>query len=209
MTGITTIQYKTLDEAVNYFNKKLFDGKLPDVFIIFQRKPRMAGHLSFERLSERDGKNKVTELALNPDMFYERTDIEILSDMVHEMVHLQQHCFGNPPRKSYHDREWGDMMKAIGLYPSKTGEPGGKETGQSMDDYIIEGGKFEIAAGAFLLGGKKLLLESIPTPKVEKEKKRTRWKWTCPVCMTNVWGKKDLHVACGDCGELFVIEEED
>jgi hypothetical protein len=37
-----------------------------------------------------------------------------------------------PPRRSYHDRQWAAKMKEIGLQPSTTGEPGGKETGSSV-----------------------------------------------------------------------------
>jgi hypothetical protein len=31
-------------------------------------------------------------------------------------------------------------MKEIGLHPSATGEPGGKETGKHMSHYIVSGG---------------------------------------------------------------------
>jgi hypothetical protein len=44
---------------------------------------------------------------------------------------------GIPPRRSYHDRQWAATMKEIGLRPSTTGEPGGKETGQSVTHYIL------------------------------------------------------------------------
>ena len=33
-------------------------------------------------------------------------------------------------------------MKEIGLQPSSTGEPGGKETGQTVSHYIIPGGRY-------------------------------------------------------------------
>ena len=49
---------------------------------------------------------------------------------------------GTPPRRSYHDRQWAAKMKEIGLQPSTTGEPGGKETGQTVTHYIVKGGAF-------------------------------------------------------------------
>ena len=85
------------------------------------------------------------ELALNPDVFTDRTDEEILSTLAHEMAHVWQQECGIPPRRCYHDKEFASKMKAIGLHPSDTGEPGGKETGQSMTHYIVAGGKY--AAG--------------------------------------------------------------
>jgi hypothetical protein len=33
-------------------------------------------------------------------------------------------------------------MKRIGLHPSNTGEPGGRETGEHMSDYIVEGNPY-------------------------------------------------------------------
>ena len=45
------------------------------------------------------------------------------------------------------------MMKAIGLQPSVTGEPGGKEAGQKMNHYIIPGGAFDKATTVLLQGG--------------------------------------------------------
>ena len=36
-------------------------------------------------------------------------------------------------------------MKEIGLQPSTTGEPGGKETGQSVTHYILPGGPYATA----------------------------------------------------------------
>jgi Transposase len=44
-----------------------------------------------------------------------------------------------PPRRSYHDRQCAAKMKEIGLQPSTTAEPGGKETGQSVTRYILPG----------------------------------------------------------------------
>jgi len=35
------------------------------------------------------------------------------------------------------DREWAAKMKEISLQPSKAGQPGGKQTGQSVTHYII------------------------------------------------------------------------
>ena len=62
--------------------------------------------------------------------YTDRTNEQTLSTLVHEMTHLQQQHFGKPSRSGYHNKEWGLLMRAVGLIPSSTGEPGGKETGQ-------------------------------------------------------------------------------
>ena len=38
--AITPVEYTGLQAAYDHFNKELFEGKLPDVFITYQRKAR-------------------------------------------------------------------------------------------------------------------------------------------------------------------------
>ncbi len=66
------------------------------------------------------------------------------------MCHLWQHHFGTPSRTGYHNKEWAAKMREVGLIPSDTGKPGGKDTGQKVSDYLEEGGRFERACTAFL-----------------------------------------------------------
>ncbi len=66
-----------------------------------------------------------------------------MQTLVHEMCHLWQKHFGKRGRGRYHNDEWARKMKEIGLIPSATGKPGGKQTGDSMSDYVFEGGAFE------------------------------------------------------------------
>lgn len=205
---ITEEQYKNLDDAYQYFNKHLFEGKLPDCLITLNRKARTYGYYHHEKFESRDGKQRVSEISLNPDNFNEREDIEILSTLTHEMCHVQQFFFGNPPRRGYHDKEFAILMSEVGLQVSSTGEVGGKTTGQKMSHYIIEGGKFEKVAGAFLLSGSKLNWNSVVETKEAKERKKTREKFSCPSCQTSAWAKKTAKLMCGNCEEHMVIEEE-
>lgn len=205
---ITEKQYKTLDDAFKYFNDKLFDGKLPDILITLQRKARTNGYHHFEKFEDRKSKNKITEIALNPDSFADRTDQEILSTLVHELCHHWQWSFGSPVRAGYHDKEWASKMNEIGLMPTSTGEVGGRQTGQRMTHVIVEGGKFETACGAFLTRGSALYLNSVVVPKETKERKKTREKFTCPRCHQSAWAKKTAKLACGNCIQPMIIEEE-
>jgi hypothetical protein len=45
----------------------------------------------------------------------------ILSTLVHEMVHVWQETYGNPSRRGYHNRQWAEKMREVGLQPSSTG----------------------------------------------------------------------------------------
>src|SRR5881398_518561 len=129
--AITITEYQGFQRAYDFFNRELFDGSLPQVLVTLQRHANTRGYFSPERFSGRIDTAAVHELALNPDSFTGRTDEMILSTLAHEMAHVWQQTHGKPPRKSYHDRQWASKMREIGLQPTSTGEPGGKETGQS------------------------------------------------------------------------------
>jgi predicted SprT family Zn-dependent metalloprotease len=137
----TSELYQALEKAYEHFNCELFDHQLPTVIFTFQRKSGVMGYFSPERWGNQRGK-KCNEIAINPSFFAQSRLIEICQTLAHEMVHCWQYHFGNPSRKSYHNLEWAKKMIEIGLMPSSTGEPGGKVTGQSMADYIIEEGLF-------------------------------------------------------------------
>src|SRR5262249_37129440 len=133
--AITPVEYSGLQEAYDEFNKQLFGGNLVDVFITYQRHAHSRGHFSPDRFSVRTASFGRHELALNPDHFVGRSDAEIASTLVHEMVHVWQQQHGKPPSRGYHDKEWSAKMKTIGLQPSSSGTVGGKETGQRMSHY--------------------------------------------------------------------------
>jgi predicted SprT family Zn-dependent metalloprotease len=112
------------------------------VLVTLQRHAKTRGYFSPERFHGRTGKTAVHELALNPDGFTGRTDEMVLSTLAHEMAHVWQQTHGKRPRRGYHNRQWASKMKEIGLQPSSTGEPGEKETGQTVSHYSIPGGRF-------------------------------------------------------------------
>jgi hypothetical protein len=68
------------------------------------------------------------EIALSPGTFAQRTDEEILSTLVHEMVHHWQRHFGKPGRGRYRRRMKQRLNKSYGRY----GQRWQAETGFSM-----------------------------------------------------------------------------
>ena len=121
--------YRTFNEAYAHFNEALFANSLPEVLITMQRRRSSRGYFAASRFAHRRGTEIVDEVALNPAAMQDRSDEQIASTLVHEMVHVWQEHFGKPGRRAYHNREWAAKMEAIGLIPSHTGEPGGKKTG--------------------------------------------------------------------------------
>jgi predicted SprT family Zn-dependent metalloprotease len=133
--------YEELQLAYDWFNQRLFEGVLPPCLITFQRNKRTMGYFCRDRFVDQSGK-KTDEIAMNPEYFAVISLDELLSTLVHEMTHLWQDHFGKPGRGSYHNQEWANKMLAIGLCPSDTGRPGGKQTGDQMMDYVVENGRF-------------------------------------------------------------------
>lgn len=213
---ITLSQFEALQNIFDYFNKHLFNNELNDCILNFSRKSKAYGFFAPERWSKRNqnvmdaienSKNRIHEISLNPEFTKNRRPDAWVSTIVHEMVHLWQQDFGKPS-KSHHNKEWATKMKEIGLYPSSTGEPGGKETGQKVSHYIIENGAFQkhfsVMPNDYLL---PFLCSQEMSGKVAKNKNKT--KYTCNGCETNIWGKADLNIICEECGMKFLQEEKE
>lgn len=204
--------YKTLDDAYRFFNGRLFGGKLPGCLITMQRSKKAYGYFAGGRFGSVDGKEVTDEIALNPSHFRSRTTEQSLSTLVHEMAHLQQHHFGKPSRSGYHNKEWAQMMRAVGLIPSDTGAPGGREVGQKVSHYIEDGGAFDRACAELVSKGfDALYVELWSEGEAAKRKKKaaSKTRYTCPDCGLNAWAKPDARLVCGDCDEPMKADEED
>lgn len=144
--------YAELQHAYDFYNEDLFEGRLPACIITLQRQKRTFGYYSKDRFGTRDGR-KTDEIAMNPEYFAVVSMVEVLQTLVHEMAHLWQARFGEPSRACYHNIQWANKMEEIGLMPSHNGQPGGKKVGQSMADYVIVGGRFDLGTRRLITSG--------------------------------------------------------
>jgi hypothetical protein len=203
--SITADEYEAFQQAYDFFNRELFAGALPNLLIVMQR-GNYKGYFAPDRFRGRTDESKVHELALNPDEFTGRTDKEILGTLGHEQSHVWQATYGTKiPKRSYHNREWAEKMKEIGLYPSDTGQPGGKETGFRVSHYIIPGGSYDQAYRKLEATGFGLHWQSTPQAKEAAAKLKT--KFTCERCGLNAWAKSSAHLTCTDCGQVMAAED--
>jgi SprT-like family len=200
--------YLELQVAYSVFNTCLFDGRLPDCVITLQRAAGSYGYFCSQRFVSRDGKQS-DEIALNPSHFAARSDAGVLSTLGHEMAHLDQFHFGKPGRAGYHSRAWANLMKTIGLHASATGLPGGRQTGYQMTHYIIKGGPFDVVTARMFGDGFRLSWAEagsrggnppVTAPSSPDESDASnRWKYTCPKCGLNLWGKPNAPAGCWRC----------
>ena len=198
--------YERLQQAHEHFNKALFGGTLRNALITFQRRKGSFGYFAGARF-QNDAGQQADEIALNPMHFASRSQRDILGTLVHEMAHQWQRHWGQPGRGRYHNKEWAEKMKSIGLQPSDTGVEGGKETGETLGHYIISGGPFDVAAARLLGKGFALTWKDAPQlsdqatgesaaePATPKSGKRVRY--CCPDCDLKAWAKHDVRLLCG------------
>lgn len=195
--------YNGLDRAYAVFNAELFGDELPSCLITMQRVKKAYGYFAGGRFGSKDGALVTDEIALNPSHFSVRTTEQSLSTLVHEMVHLWQHHFGKPSRGGYHNREWAEKMHSVGLAPSSTGEPGGKETGQRVTHYIAQGGPFQtVYAKLEKEGFDALYVELWDDAKKQaarRKKAASKTCYTCPSCGLNAWAKPNVRLMCAEC----------
>lgn len=212
--------YEQLQQAFDTLNRALFDNELPNCLITLQRRKKSFGYFSSARFGRADG-TPADEIALNPMHFRDRPVEDVLATLAHEMTHLWQQHFGWPGRGRYHNRQWAERMKAIGLKPTDTGDEDGKEIGESVSQIIIADGPFAKAVARLVAKGFELTWTENPDEsddddnagesgaKRKKSKNGVRMKFTCPVCQLNAWAKPDAKLACGEHMELMVAGTED
>lgn len=221
MTRVTTPTeqaYGELQLAYDFFNAALFGGTLPPCLITLQRRARTMGYFSPERFTQANGAT-TDEIAMNPEFFLRDQIEDTLSTLVHEMVHLWQEHHGKPGRRRYHNKQWAAKMREIGLQPSDTGAPGGKQTGEQMTHYVLEDGRFrevcrQLISTQFRLSWSDRQQRMRQSGEDEGEGERppnasNRVKFTCPGCGANAWGKPHLGLVCKACALDFEPEHAD
>lgn len=197
--------YGELSKAYDFYNRALFGGRLPQCLITLQRTKGSYGFFSGDRWAS--GRSTADEIALNPSHFSQQGTQAVLSTLVHEMTHLEQHHFGKPGRGRYHNKSWGLLMDRVGLCPSSTGKTGGKRTGDRVTHYIEEGGRFDLATRKLLATGFELSWIDRASGGHSSPVKpaKTREKYSCPSCDLNAWAKPGVSLTCSECKQEMKV----
>src|ERR1700758_3131944 len=78
MTDPTRTTYQGLTEAYDFFNERLFAGRLPRCLITMQRQKGAYGYFAGKRFGTKDGSEVTDEIALHPAHFKSPHDREKL-----------------------------------------------------------------------------------------------------------------------------------
>jgi hypothetical protein len=195
-----------LQAIYEHFNKRLFEFRLPNCMITLKPYKGSGGYFSIGSYDRRDGK-KSDEITINPLLYCADNPKDFLAIFVHQMVHIDQHHFGNPGRGVYHNREFAEKMLEIGLQPSKTGEEGGRETGDTIHQIVIAGGVFEKAADELDIRSQLLTWRNISFDlgKAKNSSKSGKHaNYVCPSCGLLAQSRHGVRIACVDDGELML-----
>jgi hypothetical protein len=226
----TLQQSNAFQHLFSCFNTGCFDDRLlsDDVLIDHAATGRTYGHFlpnAFTGLADDGLTRKIHQIAINPARIQAvrqsgdaLTDVavvdfrELAQTLVHEMAHYADHLYGKPAKGGRHSRSWGRIMKAAGLHPSSTGAPGGGEHGVHMVEYVIPGGRFEVAFERLLREQPviwRIVRSQVLSGNTEpKPSKRT--KFSCSKCgfsqqLTGTAIDQLVHISCGV--DAFMVPE--
>ncbi|MEO1242779.1 MAG: hypothetical protein AAFX54_12795 [Pseudomonadota bacterium] len=190
-------------------------GGVPNVIITIQSRGRAKGFAAKSIWSNHRGVylDQITLIFSN----HAHGDIkDLASTLVHEDMHAKQFHDGKPGSGNYHNRQFSDWMKSIGLQTSQTGKPGGAEIGTGMSDYIIEGGPFDCVMDELIAEGFCIPWETIDSIQrgsdvgnARPPRDRSKVKFTCPRCGQNAWAKSTAAILCGqdNCSKSRMISQ--
>jgi hypothetical protein len=96
-----------------------------------------------------------------------------------------------------------------GLDPSSTSAPGGREVGQRVGHYVVEGGLFatlwqELEAGGFALRWESAE-PSAALRRVRAAQRASKTRFRCPGCRANAWARPGTSLLCGRCSRHAVL----
>jgi SprT-like family protein len=143
----------------------------------------------------------------------------LASTLAHEMVHATQFRDKTIGRGNYHNADFRDRMKSIGLQASHTGVPGGRDIGSGMTHYIIEHGPFDTVIDKILREGFAFPVEVTSpdenaggtwrgkTGAVAKDPSKA--KFYCQNCGQIARAKKTANLKCGRvqcCNQRLVLD---
>ena len=180
-----------------YFIPEVCNGKriiMPTILFKFEQiHPRVLGHYQ-------PGRNSLGlrwEIGLNPKFFYQRTDIETASVVLHESFHCYEDIIGAAPRSTnnYHSVWFRKRAEKLGIPCTLYGRELGLRDSSPFFDWAQKHG----------LSGEPMLRKEDLKVKPKKSK-RVVWICFCPPeirISVLVARGSELNARCESCGVFF------
>lgn len=203
ITTMTELQ-AALQAAFNAINRDFYNNELEKV-IITTKEGRKKHEYSWIEVNKNWQQNGTArhEINISVDFLGERTVIETITTLMHEMAHLYniQHGIKDTTRSGlYHNKEFKKTAEAHGLLVFRREHTGWSYTvaNKTAELWIKENvpikgfGVFKQTSDAE--GGGKTTT------------KQSYRKYVCPTCGLIVRATKECNIACMDCNEPMNIE---
>lgn len=190
-------QFGRLQAAADLFNRELFAGSLPPVFITMVNKPGCWGFFSPNRYRGRDGQ-LLDQIALDATTAIERPLPELLSTLVHEQCHQAIYEQGGRQTIPGHNAAWRGLMLGLGLPPVRIGT-----TWRQATHRIEPSGPFMQVVQAHAAE-----LQELPWQEASRAATRSkgtgsdRVRFQCPSCGGNAWARPSAELLCGTCSTV-------
>ena len=218
--NVIGIALEELYRIFSILNHDKFNDILPEPVITIQKTKGLAlGHFTLDKVwrnkqnvkenditMSNEGETAYYEINIDPRWFCNRSAVEIVETLIHEMCHYYnklsdiKDCNGN-----IHNKKFKSLAESVGLIVKK-----GKSVGYgytSLSDELKEYVKEIIKPNEQSF---EYFRESVIKGGTNKPKTKKLFKYTCPDCGQIVKGKKDIIVKCGLCNvEMGMEDTED
>jgi hypothetical protein len=197
-------------KAFDHLNRELFQGDLIRPMLCLTRDAGIHRGYFCANAWVNDEDELINEIALNANWLVTQDLVGAMTVLAHEMVHHWQTDHGKPGRGGYHNLEWAQKAKSIGLQPYG---PHGEEIGDKIDTKLIPGSLLEeairsmpeeavlpwIAAGVTEDFNRPRNGKPLPEGEEKPSRGGKRSNYTCPSCGLNAWAKAGVSLICGSC----------
>lgn len=146
------------------------------------------------------------EINIDPRWFCNRTPVEVVETLLHEMCHYCNELAGiNDCNGSNHNKKFKSMAEKVGLIVEKGKSVGWGYTSLSdeLKEYVEENIKPDEKAFEYFRAGKTV------SEGIKKPRSKNLFVYTCPDCGQTAKGKRDIILKCGVCDVDMEIEDDE
>lgn len=193
----------SLQAAFNAINRDFYDGELEKVIITVKEGKKKAafGWIETAKNWKQNGVDR-HEINISADYIGERTVVQTITTLMHEMAHLynMQNGIKDTARSGiYHNKKFKETAEAHGLQVEQANDIGWSITTatQETKEWIK----------------KKVPIKSFGVYKQAKEKdpkgggsKQSSRKYICPACGLIARLTKEAAIMCVDCKKVMIFE---